>query len=523
MKTIEWTQNDLEQMRLMGLTPDQVENQIAVFLKGTPYLTLDRPCRVGDGIIRWTPDILEKNIAVFERESVHRDFIKFVPASGAASRMVKTLIRAVKTGRPIRLTDVSAGLLPDPKENADLLDFITHIHQLACYPDLQQAMKRRGLDWETSIRQGDFSEALETLVSEEGLDYAHTPKGLIKFHSYPDGARTAFEEHLVEASGYAAGKNRICRLHFTVSQAHMEKFESLFHQVKAHYESRYQVHYDLSFSIQAKNTDTIAVGMDNQPFRLEDGRLLFRPGGHGALIGNLNGLNGDIVFIKNIDNVAHDRFKPEMYQWKKALAGHLIALQQALFDLLKKLHQAPMAENLIQETADFVQNHLHQPLPRGFHAMSVDRQKEALIRRLNRPLRVCGMVQNVGEPGGGPFWVRDENGETSLQIVETSQINMNDETQKNIFQNLTHFNPVDLVCGMRNWKGEAFNLFNYTDPNAVFIAQKSEQGRDLKALEHPGLWNGAMAHWNTVFVEVPRTTFNPVKQITDLLREAHMP
>ncbi len=517
------TDDDIDQIRSMGLTPDQVLEQIALFHEGTPFLSLDRPCVIGDGIIRMTPENLQKNTDIFENEVPYRHLVKFVPASGAASRMVKTLIKAVRTASLIKKTDVEKGLLPDPKENRDLLLFVANIDRFACYGDLVSSMDRRGLDPLAAIGRGDFKDILESLVTEKGLDYAHMPKGLIKFHAYPDGARTAFEEHLVEAAGYAAGKDRWCRLHFTVSETHMDSFDSLFQKIREKYESRYRVNYDLSFSIQKKATDTIAVDMENRPFKGKDGRLLFRPGGHGALIGNLNELDADIVFIKNIDNVAHDRFKAEMFSWKKALAGCLISLQKDLFSYLKRLYHEHENIRLITDASDFIRNSLHQEMPAGFDLMGVAKQRETLIRLLDRPLRVCGMVPNVGEPGGGPFWVRGNNGEISKQIVETSQIDLDDENQNSIFRALTHFNPVDIVCGLRNWKGEPFDLLKYVDPGAVFISQKTEDGRDLKALEHPGLWNGAMAYWNTVFVEVPLITFNPVKQITDLLREAHMP
>jgi hypothetical protein len=521
MTNISLTSDDMEQIRVMGMNPDRVIDQLRIFHKGTPYLDLDRPCLAGDGIVRLTADEIETSIAMFEKEAAQMNLIKFVPASGAASRMVKTLIKAVRNFSQIKKKDVESGLLPDPKENRDLLLFIQQIDRFAFYRDLESSMQRRGLDIGDALREENFKDIIETLVTEKGLDYARTPKGLIKFHAYPDGARTAFEEHLVEAAGYALTKNRWCRLHFTLSEAHGDRFKTLFHEVRQKYELHHNVTYDISFSIQEKDTDTIAVDMENRPFRGKDGRLLFRPGGHGALIGNLNRISGDIVFIKNIDNVAHDRFKKEMLAWKKTLAGCLIALQQDIFSFLQQLHHEPAGARLIRETADFVRNRLHQSLPSGFDKRDANLQREILIRRLDRPLRVCGMVQNVGEPGGGPFWVRGADGEISMQIVETSQINLDDEKQKTIFKASTHFNPVDLVCGLRNWQGEPFDLLQYVDRAAVFIARKTEDGRDLKALEHPGLWNGAMAHWNTVFVEVPLITFNPVKQITDLLREAH--
>lgn len=522
MNSVSFNKQDIEQIHAIGLTERSVRDQIEIFKKGTPYLTLVRPCTVDDGIRRFNPELFEKNIAIFDKHAADRRLIKFVPASGAATRMVKTLIKANKA-QSIHLSDVDAGLLTDKKENQELSEFIAHIRRFAFYPDLKSSMAVCGLDPDSAIAKGDFKDLINFLITEKGLNYANLPKGLIKFHAYPEQSRSAFEEHLVEAVGYGAGKNRLCALHFTVSESHKQKFQTLFQQVKNHYETRYNVTFHVSFSIQKNDTNTVAVDMDNRPFRGKDGRLLFRPGGHGALIDNLNRLKGDIIFIKNIDNVAHDRFKAEMIFWKKALAGYLLDLQQQVFSYLNRLNNGPITPPLIEAAAEFVQKELGQSLPADFHAGDGNQQKKELIQVLNRPLRVCGMVPNAGEPGGGPFWVRGNDRRNSLQIVETSQINVGNKDQKHILESLTHFNPVDIVCGVRDWKGEPFDLSRFVDPDAVFVTQKSESGRNLKALEHPGLWNGAMAFWNTVFVEVPLITFNPVKQITDLLRKAHLP
>jgi len=522
MKSNLFTRQDIEQIHEAGLSESQIQDQIEIFKKGTPYVNLVRPCIVGDGIKRLTPALLEKNIAIYENQAIHRKLTKFVPASGAATRMVKILIKANNRFDQIRKSDVESGIFADAKENHELLTFINNIKRLACYPDLASLMKNKGLDPDEGMRTGDYKNFINFLVTDKGLNYDNLPKGLIQFHAYPEGSRTAFEEHLVEAAGYGAARDHTCELHFTVAEAHEDKFIKLYQSVKSRYESRYKATFHVSFSFQKKDTNTIAVDMNNQPFRRKNGRLLFRPGGHGALIDNLNRLHGDIVFIKNIDNVAQDRFKVEMFAWKKALCGHLVDLQQQIFSFLKQLHDAPNA-SLIKATATFIEKELYQSLPENFAANDINQQKKDLIQCLDRPLRVCGMVPNEGEPGGGPFWIAENNGRISSQIVETSQIDSNDENQKTILNALTHFNPVDIVCGVRNWKGESFDLSRFVDSGAVFISRKSEDGRDLKALEHPGLWNGAMADWNTVFVEVPLITFNPVKQITDLLREPHLP
>ena len=352
----------------------------------------------------------------------------------------------------------------------------------------------------------------KVIVGEEGLDYGSLPKGLIKFHKYDDEERTAFEEHLVEASEYAKGKNDIARVHFTVSPEHLNKVKGLINEVLPKYEKRYSVTYEISYSTQKKSTDTVAVDTHDEPFREEDGTILFRPGGHGALIENLGAIDADLVFIKNIDNVVPDRIKSETYKYKKALAGYLLHIQTKCFEFLKAI-EAQEFEEKKKDIVLFVNNEL------GLH-VSEDSSKEELIQIMNRPIRVCGMVKNEGEPGGGPFWVNNE-GKISHQIVESSQVDLSDAHQLSIMKQSTHFNPVDLVCGIKDYKGQRFDLMKYVDPNTGFISMKSKNGRDLKALELPGLWNGAMAKWITLFVEVPIITFNPVKTIRDLLRVNH--
>jgi hypothetical protein len=316
-------------------------------------------------------------------------------------------------------------------------------------------------------------------------------------------------------------RDRIVPIHFTVSQEHMEKFNSLIALVRPYYENMFDIRYDIQFSVQKPSTDTIAVDMDNSPFREADGSLVFRPGGHGALIENLNDMEADIVFIKNIDNIVPDRLKSETYKYKKVLGGLLIKLQEKIFDYLKKMEQKPVPDPLITEISQFCVDSLAMKLPERFGKMEQKQQYQILQAFLNRPIRICGMVRNEGEPGGGPFFVENIHGEVSLQIVESSQINMKDAGQVSILKSATHFNPVDLVCGIKDYKGKKFDLHKYIDQDTGFISVKSKDGRQLKALELPGLWNGAMADWLTLFVEVPLATFNPVKIVNDLLREQH--
>lgn len=518
-----FSDQDRRQIREHGLTEQQIAEQLALFEKGTPYVTLVRPCTVGDGILRFDRHMHDTAISRFEEKIRHRRLTKFVPASGAATRMFKSLIRAYAADAQGDSSGPMARDGADIKENPEMTTFINHIERFAFYPDLRQSMATQGKDLADAVRRKQYQPVLEHLLTETGMNYAALPKGLILFHAYGREARTAFEEHLAEAALYAVASDGTTDLHFTVSENHMDRFQQLLADVRDRYESRFRVRFHVSFSIQQKNTDTLAVDMDNRPFRRSDGTLLLRPGGHGALIGNLNRINGDIIFIKNIDNVAHDRFKPEMTGWKKVLAGHLLYLQEKAFGFLEKLHTATADPDTAEAAAGFLRQELNCCLPPDFSGPTSEKKRETLADLLNRPIRVCGMVPNAGDPGGGPFWAKDAGMGVSLQIVEMSQIDPSSDHQQSMVQGLTHFNPVDIVCGVKDWKGRPFDLEKFIDPAAVFITEKSEGGRDLKALEHPGLWNGAMARWHTVFVEVPAITFNPVKQVTDLLREAHQP
>lgn len=398
--------------------------------------------------------------------------------------------------------------------------FFEQIEKFAFYNDLNAACEKA---FEKNIpalmAEGDYKAVVAALLEAAGLNYGALPKGLLKFHRYEDGSRTPLEEHLVEGALYAANKNGKVNVHFTVSPEHRRLFENLVADKAAVYAKKYGVDYNVTFSEQKPCTDTVAADMNNQPFR-DNGKLLFRPGGHGALIENLNDLDADIIFIKNIDNVVPDKLKGDTVLYKKLIAGVLVALQQKAFAYLELLDSGRYTHEQVLEILQFLQKKLFCKNPETKNLEDAELVLY-LKEKLNRPMRVCGMVKNVGEPGGGPFLAYNSDGTISLQILESSQIDMDDPEKKEMFEKGTHFNPVDLVCAVRDYKGHKFNLVNFVDKATGFISYKSKNGKDLKALELPGLWNGAMSDWNTVFVEVSLSTFNPVKTVNDLLREQH--
>jgi hypothetical protein len=511
-----FTPRDLRQMAEMGLAPQEAARQVALFRNPPPYTRVLRPCRPGDGI---------RSISVAEHEDLlaHYDAAvrrgrtaKFVPASGAATRMFKDLI-AFLAGPP--------GTEP----TGPVRTFFDNLHRFAFHEDLAAALGADSIDLEEAVRRGDYRIVLTYLLEDVGLGYAELPKGLLLFHRYPEGPRTPFEEHLVEAADIVRSDDGLCLLHFTVSPDHQEDFEHLLDRVRPALEERYDCRFEVSFSTQSPSTDTLAVDPQNRPFRLEDGSLLFRPGGHGALIDNLKDLGRegwDVILLKNIDNVVPDGCKPVVDLWKRILGGCLLSVRERVFGHLDRLEaldgvRGRKAEAVVREAAEFVENELCRPLPEGFVQADLQERKRFLMDALDRPLRVCGMVRNQGEPGGGPFWVESPSGGISPQIVETSQIDPKDPEQQALLKASTHFNPMDIACGLRDRHGRPYDLHRYVDPATVFIAEKSHDGRPLKALERPGLWNGAMAGWNTVFVEVPDATFAPVKTVLDLLRPEH--
>ena len=523
MEYFDLSNNDKKQISALKMTEQQIISQIELLKKGTPYLRLDRPCTIGDGIRSVSKEELKKLVKIFDEYSMERELLKFVPASGAASRMFKTLFSFFNQYPQIQRDSVALNAQKGDKDSQYLLTFMDSIRKFAFYDDLKSIMGKDDLNTEILTDDGSFKEIIDYLLGQKGLGYAGLPKALLMFHRYPDGNRTALEEHLVEAAEYVRDINGICQLHFTVSPEHKQTFEGFLKKIKLRYEKHYGVQFDAGFSVQEKATNTIAVDLENKPFRLNDGTILFRPGGHGALIENLSNIEGDIIFIKNIDNVIHGRLKDQTLQWKKALGGCLIRMQQKIFFYLNELTKEPLGEELLDEAIEFAKNDLCIKPPGDEHVISVKEKQAFLISKFDRPIRVCGMVRNEGEPGGGSFWIRSKDDSLSLQIMESAQIDPESEEQKSIFRSSNYFNPVDIVCGVRDRHGKAYDLRHYVDSEAALISIKSKDGRELKALELPGLWNGAMSDWNTIFVEVPLITFNPVKTINDLLREQHQP
>ncbi|NOY70042.1 MAG: DUF4301 family protein [Deltaproteobacteria bacterium] len=522
MGRIHLTDDDLKQIKAHGLEVEQVNENIGSFEKGVAHADIDRPCTVGDGIVKLDEKAAGSYAQIFESCAKKRGVTQFVPASGAASRMFKALLKLSAAHGAIKKSEIARLAHSKGSEYSEALIFVENLSGFAFYPALCEKMRKSGLDPATEMAAGDYTHFISFLLFAKGLGYNGCPKGLIKFHKYPDGPRTPFEEHLVEASRYAKGKDGVCHLHFTVSSGHKRRFETYFNVIRNKYENAGNVVFDVGFSIQSPATDTLAVDIENKPFRNSDGRLVFRPGGHGSLIENLSALNGDLIFIKNIDNVVTDQGKDLTVFWKKVLAGYLLAIEERVFIYLDRLRNEPVNDGTMNWALNCAQEALCVDLPSEIYEFPAEKKREFLIRQLNRPIRVCGMVERTGEPGGGPFWVRQKDGSSSIQIVETAQIDLSSESQKEKLDRLTHFNPVDIVASVRDRNGNPFNLTQFVDHDAVFIAEKSMDGREMRALERPGLWNGSMAFWNTFFVEVPVETFNPVKTVNDLLRDAHL-
>ncbi len=504
------TQEDKALLAKKGISEEQIAAQLACFEKGFPFLKLEAAASIGNGIVATTDSERDAYIKAWEAYKNEGGHVvtKFVPASGAASRMFKNLFEFLGADYDEPTTDFEK-------------KFFSQIEHFAFYADLNEpCRKNAGKDIPGLLAGKDYKAVVANLLEAAGLNYGALPKGLLKFHKYEDGARTPLEEHLVEGALYAAGADGKVNVHFTVSPEHRSLFEQLVGEKAAKYAEKYGVEYHVSFSEQKPSTDTIAADMDNRPFRDDKGHLVFRPGGHGALIENLNDLDSDIVFVKNIDNVVPDRLKADTVTYKQVLAGVLVTLQKKAFDYLRLIDSGQYTHEQIEEMIRFVQQELYCRK----HDIKDLEDGDLILylkSKLNRPMRVCGMVKNVGEPGGGPFLAYNADGTVSLQILESSQIDMKDPEKKAMFEKGTHFNPVDLVCAIRDYQGRKFDLLRYVDPATGFISYKSKNGKDLKALELPGLWNGSMSDWNTVFVEVPLNTFNPVKTVNDLLREQH--
>ncbi len=513
-----FTEGQLLQIRDHGISLPDIEKQIENFRKGFAFTNLIKPAIVNDGILRFNNEDVNGLADFYDRNQNGKKLIKFIPASGAASRMFKELFSFLET-----YSASQDDLIKFEKDRGfnSVYNLIDRLTEFAFYPELVEILKKNGISIEDSLQKKEYHIIIGYLLAGHGLNYGQLPKGLLKFHKYPETNRTPAEEHLVEAALYGKSVTGKAQVHFTISPEHAGLFNDHINKVIEKYKEKFNLEYEIGFSEQKKSTDTIAVDLNNNPFLDKNSRLVFRPGGHGALIENLNDLDGDIVFIKNIDNVVPDSLKPETTLYKKALAGLLLRKQEKVFGYLNVLEGETFDEAKINEIVDFFQNELNIIIPDTFFHLYLNDKKDYLFQHLNRPMRVCGMVKNEGEPGGGPFWVKNTKGEISLQIIESSQIDPDNPKQKTIAQNATHFNPVDLICGIKDFRGEKFDLLDFVDPETGFISLKSKDGRELKAQELPGLWNGAMANWITVFVEVPVITFNPVKTVNDLLRETH--
>lgn len=506
-----FTDADLKQLEEHGISLEEAIRQVESIRKGFPYLQIQSSASIERGIVQLSNEEESFYMTAWE-DYLHKNptanVCKMVPASGAASRMFKSLFNFLNTpeGEPL-----------EPKVEI----FINELQHFAFYEALGRTCLRN--TWKSIpklLETKAYKTIVENLLSEKGLGYGLLPKGMLLFHYYPDRIATAAEEHLVEGALYARHIDGRVRVHFTVSPEHRTQFKALLTKVQSYYEDRFGVSYDISYSEQKSSTDTLALTAEGDLFRGPNGTLLLRPGGHGALISNLSELDADIVFIKNIDNVVPDHLKGETVMYKKLLGGILIMARKQIHEYLHKLESGHITEELIAEICHFLRESLCIDIPEFL----LDHREDLipwLIKKLDRPIRVCGMVKNEGEPGGGPFIIREADGSTSLQILESSQINMADAGQRTLFAQASHFNPVDLVCSLRNHRGEPYDLNSYVNHKTAFLSNKSQGGRELRALERPGLWNGAMHHWTTIFVDVPLGTFNPVKEVNDLLRPEH--
>lgn len=482
-----------------------VENHLAQYLRGPNFLRLQRPCALGDGILCVTKAQRDKLMRKYESEAANYDLLKFVPASGAASRMFAEWFAAQEQGGfgSVKLTR----------------SFLRSLKKMPFYPLIKSDDYGRDL-----LEQKNLQGLLKFVLSPSGLNYGWLPKALITFHSFTKKERrTALEEHLAEAARYIRSNGNICRLHFTVSPEHVGVFEEKLKVIQKKYETLYAVKYAISQSIQSATTDILAVDEFNQPLRDTAGRLVFRPGGHGALLQNLNDLEADLIFVKNIDNIVPDDLLEKILPYKKMLGGLAVQIQESIYAVLHDLEKNSLHGDQMAAVEKFCAHTLNIVFPRGFAGLPNKKKNQQIFSLLNRPLRICAVVRNVGEPGGAPFWVMEKDGTQTVQIVESGHVDQRDPEQSQIWLKAEHFNPVDMVCCIRNYRGKKFDLDGFVNKDAYLISFKTEKGRRLKAQELPGLWNGAMARWNTVFVEIPLAAFNPVKTVYDLLRPEHQP
>ena len=492
-----------------GISMATIRKQLSFFKEGFAKINLVRSAVKKDGINVYNEEEIQKFIAFFDENKDKHSIEKFVPASGAATRMFQFLLEFIND---FDAENDTINSYINQKKCTNLSIFLVGLKSFPFYQELKQKAIEIYPDYLTKEKDQRSYFLIKTLLSNEHFDFANKPKGILPFHQKEDKVLSPIEEHIKEAVFYEI-PNQKTKIHFTVSPEHQSAFEEI--------TNKYD-NVEVSYSFQQEKTDTLAVTTQNKPFRDADGNLVFRPGGHGALIANLNALSSDVIFIKNIDNVSQNHIV-DILKYKKLLGGILFHLQQEIFGYLNDLQREDITVEKVTVIKEFAQKELHLVLPNDFESYEKASQIKYLFDELNRPLRVCGMVRNEGEPGGGPFWVKNEQGKVSLQIVETSQIDLSNEQQAQIVNDATHFNPVDLVCGLKNYKGEKFDLTQFVDQNTGFIVSKNTEGQPYKAYELPGLWNGAMANWVTIFVEVPLVTFNPVKTINDLLKPGHQP
>lgn len=511
-----YTKEDLKSFKQRGVKTEQIERQLDNFKKGFSHVNLSAPATIGNGITQIAAEDEKRLIDEYDTFAAKAEILKMVPASGSATRMFKDLFSFIEnySGSEEEFLE-----FVQHKDSGTMYDFFSKIDQLPFYNRLSAAMWNAGKDIQKEIEKRNYIEILNYILTDKGLNYGNTPKGLIDFHIYRDFVRTAFDEHIVEGALYASN-GKTSKLHFTVSEQYMPLFKDRLKKITKVFEKMFNIKYEVTFSIQKPSTDTVSITAEGELLKDENGKIVFRPGGHGALIYNLDELKADIIFIKNIDNVIPDRAKNDTIKYKKLLAGTLLELQKKIFGYLELLDKKPTAEQL-DEITDFANRHIGYKEAEEKTFKDTKARIKYLHKLLNHPIRVCGMVKNEGEPGGGPFWVKNTDGSSRLMIVEAAQINLKDKEQKKIFEQSTHFNPVDLVCGVMNYKGKKFDLEQFIAADQGFITDKSYKGKDIKVQELPGLWNGAMANWTTVFVEVPLTTFTPVKTVFDLFRFEH--
>ncbi len=497
-----FSRKEIQLIERLGLDLKTVDKQLSLYRKGFKYLKLNRPCSVNDGILSFTPSQRKTLISFYEKESGKYKLMKFVPASGAASRMFAEWFNAKDNGGfgSVELNQ----------------SFLHKLKQYPFYSLIKQDKQAFQL-----VGQKNIKDLLGYILSERGLNYGWLPKALIPFHRYKRGeTRTALEEHLLEGAQYIRCAGDICHLHFTISPEHKKNIIEKIDRVKSRYENLGRVKYVISLSVQSSSTNMLAVDEDNLPLRDYEGNLIFRPGGHGSLLGNLQNLDADFIFVKNIDNIAPERLLREILPYKKMLGGAALKIQREIFSFLQQMDNDRTSAAQIKKIRDYCLR-INVSLPRGMSRKSLKLQKQILFSALNRPLRVCAIVSNEGEPGGAPFWVEEPEGRQTVQIVEGGHVDKNDTLQLTVWSSAKYFNPVDMVLCTKNYWGEKFNLDHYVNPEAYLISLKNEKGRFLKALELPGLWNGGMAYWNTVFIELPIIIFNPVKTVYDLLRPEH--